>query len=278
MALPESSQKPLPTTRTIGQTALRAKNEFSGILIAFAMSLLLVALLGLMFGQRIGYQNAQGKSTLQARAGVAGEELTASNVKALNHKIQALQNSVNDAQQERDISLSNLEGLRESLDDLRLTNLQLKQQNEFLTSELAKRGGAGLQLIGIKIAPLSEDAFEYRFDVGMVDRSGQSKKLSPKLTLLDDVNMVEVPIEPASYEINGVARVRGRFIMPKDFTPKQIKVVLTAAGQSIEQIYDWSEGERLDNLPYSLAETPNTDDRPIQNDNKTASTAGSTKS
>jgi len=118
---------------------------------------------------------------------------------------------------------------------------------------------------------LPENAFEYRFDVGMVDRSGQTKKLTPKLTLLDDVNMVEVPIEPASYDINGVARVRGRFIMPKDFKPKQIKVELAAAGQNIEQVYDWQEGERLDNLPYSLAETPNTDDRPIQDSSPVAS-------
>lgn len=271
MALPEPSQQPVPTTKTTQRTLLQPKSELSGLLIAFAVSLLLVALLALLFGQRIGYQRALGKSALQARAGVAGEELTASNVKALNRKIQALQTSVANAQQERDISLSNLDGLREDLENLRLTNLQIQQQDEFLTKELAKRGGTGLQLIGIQIAPLPENAFEYRFDVGMVDRSGRPKKLTPKLTLLDDVNMVEVPIEPASYDINGVARVRGRFIMPKDFTPKQIKIGLAAGGETIEQVYDWQEGERIDNLPYSLAETPNTDDRPIRDSSQAAS-------
>lgn len=271
MALPEPSQQPLPTTQTTRRNVLRQKSELSGLLIAFAISLLLVALLALLFGQRIGYQRALGKSALQARVGVPSEALTASNVKALNSKIQTLQTAVANAQQERDISLSNLDGLREDLDSLRLTNLQVQQQDEFLIKELAKRGGADLQLIGIQIAPLPENAFEYRFDVGMVDRSGQTKKLTPKLTLLDDINMVEVPIEPASYDINGVARVRGRFIMPKDFKPKQIKVELAAAGQNIEQVYDWQEGERLDNLPYSLAETPNTDDRPIQDSSPAAS-------
>lgn len=42
----------------------------------------------------------------------------------------------------------------------------------------------------------------------------------PKLTLLDEVNMVEVPLEPSSYPIKGVARVRGRFSDAKKLCAK----------------------------------------------------------
>lgn len=67
-----------------------------------------------------------------------------------------MQSQLTTAQQERDISLANLSALRTDIQDLKVTNLQLEQGQQFLTTSLAKKGGMSLQVIGAKIAPLPE--------------------------------------------------------------------------------------------------------------------------
>ncbi len=275
MDLPEKksdsdSQLPLPPR------LLTNNNTPSKTLMAFGISLLIVAALALMFGQRIGYNRGISYAAQQAKQLAEGQEISASNVKALKQKSDSLQAQLTTAQQERDISLSNLAELRDSSQTLKVTNLQLAQGQEFLTQALAKKGGIPLQVIGAKIAPLPENAYEYRFDVGMVDPSGQSKLLTAKLTLLDEVNMVEVPIQPNNYDINGIARIRGRFIMPKDFVPKQVKLELTAGSQKAEHIYDWQLGQPIDDLPYSLEEAPAEDQRPVEDPNAASMTVDTT--
>lgn len=237
--------------------------SMSSVFVGFGASLFIVAVLALFFGQKIGYSRGVGHSAEQIKLASDGEEVSARNVKSLKLKVNTLENQVQTAQQERDISLTNLETLRDDMAKLKVTNLQLEQSNAFLTQVLAKRGGVELQILNSKIAPLPENAYEYRFDVGMVDSNNKTRQLTPKLTLLDEINMVEVPIIPRTYEINGIARIRGRFVMPAKFTPKQLKIELSAGGQHIEQIYDWRFGKPVADMPYSLAETPEADKRPI---------------
>ncbi|HBI49987.1 hypothetical protein FEF33_01555 [Moraxella osloensis] len=251
----------------------------SGWLIAFGVSLLLVAIIALVLGQRIGYHRGLSFAAEEAKKTAAGLEISAENIKSLKLKSDTLQSQLTTAQQERDISLANLSALRTDIQDLKVTNLQLEQGQQFLTTSLAKKGGMSLQVIGAKIAPLPENAYEYRFDVGMVDPSNQPKNLIPKLTLLDEVNMVEVPLQPNSYSIHGIARIRGRFLMPKNFVPKQVKLELTAGNQKTEQVYDWQLGQPIDNMPYTLEETPEADKRPVSSTDSTpvASTANTQK-
>lgn len=237
--------------------------NMSSIFLGFGASLFIVAVIGLIFGQKIGYSRGISHSTAQIKQATDGEEVSARNVKALKLKVNSLENQVQTAQQERDISLTNLETWRDDMAKLNVKNLQLEQNNAFLTKMLAKRGGIELQIIDSQIAPLPENAYEYRFDVGMIDGNNRKLQLIPKLTLIDEINMVEVPTIPRSYEIQGVARIRGRFIMPAKFTPKQLKIELSAGGQRIEQIYDWRLGKSVDNMPISLQEVPETDKRPI---------------
>lgn len=261
MDLPE--KKPVPDSQSPLPQALAHNNTPSKTLMAFGISVLIVAAIALVFGQRIGYNRGISYAAEQAKKIADGQEISANNVKALKQKSDTLQSQLTTAQQERDISLSNLAELRDSTQELKITNLQLAQGQEFLTKALAKKGGIPLQVIGAKIAPLPENAYEYRFDVGMVDPSGEEKALTPKLTLLDDVNMVEVPLEPSRYTINGIARIRGRFIMPADFVPKQVKLELSAGSQKAEHSYDWELGQPVDDLPYSLEEVPEADSRPV---------------
>ncbi|WP_019518870.1 hypothetical protein [Faucicola boevrei] len=268
MVEPNENHPPItPDNASIDKPMLskKAKNSLnmSGVLLAFVASLVLVAVMGLIFGQKIGYSRGVSYNAEQVKQATNGEEVSIRNVKALKLKVDTLQSQISTAQQERDISLANLEKLREDMHALNVTNLQLKEGQAFLTESLAKKGGIGLQIIGAKIVPLPEDAYEYRFDIGMVDANNKERLLTPKLTLLDDVNMVEVPIEPKNYGINGVALIRGRFLMPKDFTPKQVKLELSAGGQTLEQIYDWQYGQPVTDMPYSLEESPESDKRPI---------------
>ena len=104
-----------------------------------------------------------------------------------------------------------------------------------------------------EIISLPNDTFEYRFDVSMLDISGKAVKMIPKLTLLNETSMVEVPLEPSSYDIRGVANIRGRFIMPEGFEPKQMKLELVAGNQKVQQLYNWQIGKIITNAPPSLA-------------------------
>lgn len=256
---------PTPTFASKAISFIKSPNiqNTNGVLVGFGASLLIVAVIGLIFGQKIGYSRGVSHSAEQIKQASDGEEISARNVKALKLKVNSLENQMQTAQQERDISLTNLETLRDDMAKLNVKNLQLEQTNEFLTKMLAKQGGIDLQIIDSTIAPLPENAYEYRFDVGMIDVHNKPRQLIPKLTLLDEVNMVEVPIIPRTYEINGIARIRGRFVMPAKFTPKQLKIELSAGGQHIEQIYDWRFGKPVADMPYSLAEAPEADKRPI---------------
>lgn len=264
MDLPDD--KPTPTTALPKERPNFLKDStLTSVLTAFGAGLLIVAAIALLFGQQLGYKRGISYAAEQAKRVADGEEISASNVKALKTKATTLQSQLTTAQQERDISLANLADLREDIQGLKVENLQAQQSEQFLIQSLAKKGGTPLQIIGAKIEPLPENAYEYRFDIGRVDAGNQSRVLVPKLTLLDDLNMVEVPLEPNSYKINGIARIRGRFIMPKNFSPKQVKLGLSVGNEKAEHIYDWQLGQPIDNMPYSLAETPEADKRPVSN-------------
>ncbi len=275
----ENSMQPAPdeTVRTkatanVTSTVVNAvrASKTSSLLVAFGGSLFLVALVSLLFGRQIGYHQGESHAVEQAKIAAGGEEISGENFKALKLKAETLQNALVIAQQERDISLNNLAELRLDEQELKVTNLQLQQNDEIFTKLLAKQGGIPLQIIGAKSVPLPENAYEYRYDVTMLDKSNQPKRLTPKMTLLDETHMVEVPLEPNTYNIHGMARVRGRFVMPKAFTPKQVKVEFESSGEHIEKIYDWQLGEPVDNMPYSLAETPETDKSPVASTDSSA--------
>lgn len=231
--------------------------------ILFFLAILVVVGVALTFGYKLGFKKGYHKANVEATLTDDGEALTAENIKAIRLENDILKNKVTTAQQERDISLTNLSELRQAQQDLKITNLQLEQVNEVLTKTLAEHGGISLQILGAKIEPLPENAFEYRFDIAMLTEDAQAKTLIPKLTLLNDTSLVEVPLEPSRYKIKGIARIRGRFLMPKGFNPSQVKIQLSAGNEKIEQLYNWRAGKRVDNMPLTLTEVPDVDQRPV---------------
>ncbi|STY79343.1 hypothetical protein [Moraxella catarrhalis] len=225
-------------------------------LIALAVSALIVAVIGYKFGYRQGMHSVERTVLAKHDTAVNVSELTAENVR--------LKQEMTTAIQERDISRSTLNNLRTDYDNLKTTNLQLEQVNELLKNAVAEQGGVALSIMASEIIALPNDTFEYRFDVSMLDISGKAVKMIPKLTLLNETSMVEIPLEPSSYDIRGVANIRGRFIMPDGFEPKQMKLELVAGNQKVQQLYNWQIGKIITNAPPSLAKMSNSSHRPIK--------------
>ncbi|STZ08776.1 Uncharacterised protein [Moraxella caprae] len=211
------------------------------ILVLFVIALALVAMVMAVFGYKIGHKQGLRKGvslqTVQAQDGSEDplQGMTVNEAK--------LKQQLDSAVKERDISLSNLETLREQNEELTTKNLQLAQVNELFKKKLAKDGGIPLEILGSEILALPDNTYEYRFDVAMIASSGSTMNMAPKMTLLNATSMVQIPLKPAIYEIKDVERIRGRFVMPKDFVPKQIKLEINAGGERVEQLYNWQVGE-----------------------------------
>ncbi|OPH38067.1 Uncharacterised protein [Moraxella lacunata] len=211
------------------------------ILVLFVIALALVAMVMAVFGYKIGHKQGLRKgATLQtAQAQDGGEDP----LQGMTVNEAKLKQQLDSAVKERDISLSNLETLREQNEELTTKNLQLAQVNELFKKKLAKDGGIPLEILGSEILALPDNTYEYRFDVAMIASSGSTMNMAPKMTLLNATSMVQIPLKPAIYEIKDVERIRGRFVMPKDFVPKQIKLEINAGGERVEQLYNWQVGE-----------------------------------
>lgn len=223
------------------------------ILVLFVMALILVAMVMAVFGYKIGHKQGMRSANQIAQSDTDGDNAPISPVEVMNLKKQ-----LETAVQERDISLSNIETLQGQYDALKTKNLQLEQLNALLLDNVAKEGGVPLKVLASEIAPMPDRTFEYRFDVAMIDESGKAVRMTPKLTLLNATSMVQIPLKPASYDVQGVTRIRGRFVMPEGFEPKQIKIELAAGSESTEQLYNWQVGKVM-----SIKEDTGIDERPI---------------
>lgn len=234
------------------------------VLALFVVVILVTAIVGLIFGHKLGYQRGfHSMQTESKQAMINSTEATeALEDLSLSHKIAT--NQAATAKQELAISLANIKELRENQQELTVENRQVSQLNELYADVLREKGGMPLQVIAAKIKPLPENAFEYGFDIGMLASDGKAKRLKPTLTLLNNDDFVEVPLDPPVYTIDGIVRIRGRFMMPSDFRPLQVKLSLQAGGQQVEQLYDWKLGDRVDDMPLSLLDLPKVDESPIE--------------
>lgn len=214
----------------------KALNSTHQILLLFIVAIVIVSVVMLVFGYKIGHKQGIRSITVINSQNEEDGQANAIKVASLKQQLDAVV-------QERDISLSNLESLREQSEKLKTKNLQLEQFNTLLLDNVAREGGVPLKVLAAEIVPLPERTYEYRFDVGMIDKSGSPVHMVPRLTLLNDNNMVQIPLKPASYSVQGVTHIRGRFVMPKGFEPRQIRVELNAGDQRTEQLYNWRTGK-----------------------------------
>lgn len=234
-------------------TTTHERGSAQQILLLFVMALILVAMVMAVFGYKIGHKQGVRSANQVAQDDKGDEAVQISPVEMMNLKKQ-----LETAVQERDISLSNNETLQEQYEILKTQNLQLEQLNALLLDNVAKEGGVPLKVLASEIVPMPDRTFEYRFDVAMIDKSGKAVRMTPKLTLLNATSMVQIPLKPASYDVQGVTRIRGRFVMPEGFEPKQIKIELAAGLERTEQLYNWHVGKVM-----SVKEDTGIDERPI---------------
>lgn len=224
--------------RSSRQSISHQRGSAQQILVLFVIALASVAMVMAVFGYKIGHKQGLKKGvTLQAQQG--GDALS----QGMTINEATLKQQLDLAIKERDISLSNLESLHEKNEELTTKNLQLIQVNELFKRKLAKDGGIPLEVLGGEIVALADNTYEYRFDVAMVSSTGSPMNMTPKMTLLNATSMVQIPLKPTIYEIKDIERIRGRFVMPKDFNPKQIKLEINAGGERVEQFYNWQVNE-----------------------------------
>ena len=235
-------------------TAYHERGSVQQILVLFVIALILVAMVMAFFGYKIGHKQGVRSANQAALEADKDDE----NAQISPAQVMSLKKQLETAVQERDIGLSNLETLQEQHESLKTENLQLKQFNQLLLDNVAAEGGVPLKVLASEIVPLPDRTFEYRFDVAMIDKSGKAVRMTPKLTLLNATSMVQIPLKPASYDVQGVTRIRGRFVMPEGFEPKQIKIELSAGLERAEQLYNWQVGKVM-----GVKEDKGIDERPI---------------
>ncbi|MCG3859846.1 hypothetical protein [Psychrobacter sp. Ps2] len=233
------------------------------VLALFVVAVLVTAVVGLVFGHKLGYQRGLHSMETEAKQAIIDSTEATQALEDLRLSNKIATNQAATAKQELAISLANLKELRESQQELTVENKQVSQLNELYSDVIREKGGMPLQVLGAKISPLPENAFEYGFDIGMLSSDGQAKRLRPVLTLLNNDDLVEVPLDPAYHMIEGIVRIRGRFVMPSGFRPLQAKLNLQAGGQKVEQLYDWKLGDSVDNMLPSLLDLPEVDESPI---------------
>ncbi|MFK4001121.1 hypothetical protein ACQKEI_05615 [Psychrobacter namhaensis] len=266
-ALPHLERRPhfVTSKDCLANTTGRAQKGASTLVLAlFVVVVLVTAGVSLIFGHKLGYQRGFHSMQTETKQALINSTEATKALKELRHSNKIATNQAVTAKQELAISLANLKELRENQQELTIENKQVAQLNELYADFISQKGGMPLQILGAKIEPLPENAFEYGFDIGMLASDGEAKRLKPTLTLLNDNDFVEVPLDPVTYSIEGITRIRGRFMMPSGFKPLQVKLSVQAGGQKVEQLYDWKLGDRVDNLPLSLLDLPEVDESPIE--------------
>ena len=236
----------------------------TSVLALFVIAILVTAIVAIVFGHKLGYQRGYHSTQTETKQAVITSKESLQELKDLRVSHRIATNQVATAKQELEISLANLKELRDNQQALTVENRQVAQLNDLYAKIVSDKGGLPLQILGAKIEPLPENAFEYGFDVAMLASDGKAKRLKPTLTLLDDDDFVEVPLDPVSYNMEGVTRIRGRFMLPAGFKPLQVKLNLKAGGQEVEQLYDWKLGAKVDSMPLSLSDLPEVDESPIE--------------
>lgn len=234
------------------------------IFMLFLIALVVVALLMAVFAFKIGYNSAQKNVEVESDLVINGELVNGEMIENFQKQNEQFKLEADIAKKERDISLTNISSMRKDIDDLRVTNLQLNNTMEAFANNIAKQGGMPLKILAAKIEPLPENAYDYKFDVAMVSKDGKVKTLRPTIKLLNETSFVNIPLSPSTYDIKGVSYIRGRFVMPEGFEPRQIKLTLEAGGQSISQLYNWRFGKPTNSPAISLNDVPDVDKRPIE--------------
>lgn len=217
----------LQVRELIGEETNKILPLFGGAVVVLAT---VVGVFAYQFGER------EGRSSYTVATDHKGDKITAEDIQNISLENTLLKSEVSALIQERDISITNLNLMREDVQALRAERDELKALNDVLIAT-AQSTGEPAQVLDVKIDVLADKTFEYRVDILIPTLTEQH--FEPKLTLLNATSMVEIPLKPSTYQTKGLVTVRGKFVMPEGFTPKQLRLMMTVGDKKITRLYNW---------------------------------------
>jgi len=251
------------SARAIDVPNANQRGASTALLLLFITAILVSAVVAAFIGHKIGYQRGYYVLQSEANEALQNSQAASSELEKLRRDNKALTAQTEAAKQELEISLDNIKSLQKNQQEVAVEARKVAQVNTVYQAFITEEGGMPLRIVGAKITPLPENAFEYGFDVAMLSEDRKAKPLSVSLSLQNRDDFIDVPLETSRYAIEGIERIRGRFMMPKGFKPLQVKLVLKSGSQTITQLYDWRLGAMVDNMPLSLVDLPEVSDDPV---------------
>lgn len=248
---PQDSQPatPLPSKQSDGNSSKRRLRFFSTpahaqkmtladskVLFLFGVAVVVTALAAGVLGYSIGERKARQQSAVIGTDN-RSKKITVEEFQSLLLENDILKSEMASLIQERDIALNNFNLIKDEFQDSKSALDDMKSLNQALT-ESAQFSDKPLQIVGMNIKRLEGETFEYRFDV--LIPSVEIKTMTPTLTLLNSTSMVEVPLNPTSYDAKGMVTIQGRFIMPDNFTPSQLKLAAVVEDERVVKLYNWN--------------------------------------
>lgn len=194
----------------------------------------MVAVFAGVLGYNLGER--QGKKQAMVITDHRGEAVSVEGVQAVYLENEILKAEVATLIQERDISLNNLNLVRDEIQELKTSYDEVSALNEALAHG-DPNDNLPAQVLEMGIRSIGGDAYEYRFEV--LISSTTDKRLVPKVTLLNATSLVEIPVTPQEFNTKGLVKIHGKFAMPVGFMPNQLKLVLNIDGQNIVKLYNW---------------------------------------
>ena len=251
------------SARAIDVPNTNQRGASTALLLLFITAILVSAVVAAFIGHKIGYQRGYYVLQSEANKALQSSQAASSELEKLRSDNKAMTAQTEAAKQELEISLDSIKSLQKNQQEIQVEARKVAQTNAVYQAFITEEGGMPLRIVGARITPLPENAFEYGFDVAMLSEDGQAKPLSVSLSLQNRDDFIDVPLETSRFAIEGIESIRGRFMMPKGFKQLQVKLVLKSGDETITQLYDWRLGAMVDDMPLSLIDLPEVSDDPV---------------
>lgn len=173
--------------------------------------------------------------------------------------LDAVNKSLNATVQERDLAVSNSENLLAELSKLKAEKSQLEGMGSIYREILRQRGGLSLTIQDLAVKPLPENAFEYQLDLVQVSPAKRRAAGSVEMRLIQNDEVLVIPLEDKNYNFDNFERLTGRWTMPKGFTPQFIEVRLSGYDTPVIKRFSWQRGKPVETSSAFVAEIPQTE-------------------
>ncbi|MFU8924863.1 DUF6776 family protein [Acinetobacter puyangensis] len=229
----------------------RSKQSFVKSNYPLVIAAVLLAGGGLGLGYAVGHK--QGLTVVGFDADA--EELSEI-VNKQKKSLDAVSVALNTATQERDVAIGNAKELNVALNTAKQDKRQAESLSATYREKLRERGGLSLSIQNLAIRPLPSNAYEYVLDLVQVSPNRRRAAGKVEIRLVQNSEILTVPLDSANYNFDDFERLTGRWTMPSGFTPQYIEVHLSGAGNPVIQRFAWQRGKDTIESPAFLSEIP----------------------